>query len=330
MTTLAVEILSVVFALLPIVAALIVALVADRLGGKSLALLAAVIVWGAIGAAYSSIWTYEITLAPVEGRVSAGKLDVFTAVFMAPVVEEFWKALVLIPIVALGRMRTLADGALFGLGAGIGFAISENLMYFEHAYLYGGTGEWAATVVIRTTFTAGLHALNTALVGAALGLAYMHGRWIVGTVFYSAPALVLAMVIHLTWNALASLDELMTKGFGSLLGMALLAATGFALLALLLMALGWERRLILHELHEEAAHGLIPPDHPRAVSRWRGRRGTWAPWWTHRRAYAHALVDLALLKSRARRMQPPRWDRGWNAVDECRARVQWLLEGWRV
>jgi RsiW-degrading membrane proteinase PrsW (M82 family) len=125
--------------------------------------------------------------------------------FGAPVVEEIAKAAAL--LLLLAAVRHLVDGTLDGIiyGAlvGIGFAFTENVIYLTFAVLQGGSGGLLRAVYVRALLAGGNHAAFTATIGAALGWAAGAGGR-PGRLLVPAIGLVLAILQHVVWNAVAA------------------------------------------------------------------------------------------------------------------------------
>ncbi len=85
--------------------------------------------------------------------------------FAAPVIEELLKALILFYLITRVDFTYFVDGAIYGFGAGIGFAVLEN--YF---YLYNNPGAELSTAIGRVVSANLIHASASALIGIALGL----------------------------------------------------------------------------------------------------------------------------------------------------------------
>jgi RsiW-degrading membrane proteinase PrsW (M82 family) len=82
---------------------------------------------------------------------------------VAPIVEEILKSLILIYIVTRADFNFVVDGAIYGFGVGIGFAIVENIEYVV------GNPEIALVVAIARVFSTNLiHATGSGLIGTAL------------------------------------------------------------------------------------------------------------------------------------------------------------------
>jgi RsiW-degrading membrane proteinase PrsW (M82 family)/CRP-like cAMP-binding protein len=80
----------------------------------------------------------------------------------APVIEEILKALVLIYYIRRPSFYYFVDGAVYGFGVGIGFAVVENF-----AYLSGAPS--LSLAVTRVLSTSLMHAIASAVVGISLG-----------------------------------------------------------------------------------------------------------------------------------------------------------------
>ncbi|MBI3167171.1 MAG: PrsW family intramembrane metalloprotease [Chloroflexi bacterium] len=88
---------------------------------------------------------------------------------VAPIVEEILKAAILIYLVNRADFNYVVDGALYGFGAGIGFAIIENVEYVQ------GNIEFALVVALARVFSTNLmHATSSGLIGTSL--AYHRGE----------------------------------------------------------------------------------------------------------------------------------------------------------
>ena len=115
--------------------------------------------------------------------------------YVAPLVEETLKGMVILALIRLGRIGFLVDAAIFGFAVGTGFSILENVYYF--VFLVGqdaGIGTW----IIRGFGTAIMHGGATAIL-AVTTLNYLDHPSQRGALAL-APALCLAYAVHSLYN----------------------------------------------------------------------------------------------------------------------------------
>ena len=110
--------------------------------------------------------------------------------YVAPVIEELLKALVIIALIRAHRIGFLVDAAIFGFAVGTGFSIVENLDYLALAP-HAGLGTW----LVRGFGTAIMHGGATAIF-AVMGLAMLERRRRLGLL----PGLGIAIVLHSAFN----------------------------------------------------------------------------------------------------------------------------------
>jgi RsiW-degrading membrane proteinase PrsW (M82 family) len=81
---------------------------------------------------------------------------------VAPIVEEILKSIIVIYIVSRADFNYIVDGALYGFGAGIGFAMIENIQYVTNNV------EIALFVAVIRVFSTNLmHATGSGIIGTA-------------------------------------------------------------------------------------------------------------------------------------------------------------------
>lgn len=116
----------------------------------------------------------------------------------APIIEELLKSLILIYLVSRADFNYVVDGALYGFGVGIGFAIIENVEYVN------GNIEIALALALARVFSTNLmHATSSGLIGTALafqrGISEKRHGWLVTLAGY-----LLAMVFHALFNTMVN------------------------------------------------------------------------------------------------------------------------------
>lgn len=110
--------------------------------------------WGAAGA-YPLAVVFNGGLRGLLGDAAVISLT-------APLIEEVLKALVLVYLMRRPSFHYFVDGAVYGFGVGIGFAVVENIAYLS------GTPS-LSLAVIRVLSTSLMHAMASGVVGISLG-----------------------------------------------------------------------------------------------------------------------------------------------------------------
>ena len=125
----------------------------------------------------------------------------WTAVYVAPPVEETLKALGVLFIILARRstIHSLIDGIVYAGFSGAGFAFIENIQYFLQAS-QEGSAALTVTVILRGVFSPFLHPMATSFTGLALAFALIRIRsWLPRTIV-SLLGLTIAMYVHGLWN----------------------------------------------------------------------------------------------------------------------------------
>lgn len=246
--------------------------------------------------------------------------DAFVAVLVAPFIEELTKALG--PILLLWRRRRewsgITDGIVYcGLSA-VGFAMVENILYLGgHGYAAGADQYGPATgaqmvfalFIGRILLFGFAHPLFTSMTGVGLGIAARSGdrrvRWL-------APiaGLLLAMMLHGTWNLMPTLVQITGQNLILLYGyIGVMVPIFFGMVGLAVWLRGWEGRLTERTLPDYVRAGWLTPPEVAALGSL-GRRHS-ARRWARRvageaglkamRGYQFAATRLALLRDEMRR-----------------------------
>lgn len=325
--------LSTVCASVPMLFFLIVVWLMDRYGREPVWLVGLTFLWGAIGSIVCALvgsTVVQVILGflfglagEIGGFDTAVYLDAAGPVLIAPLVEEPSKAVFLLFVIWNRQFDNMTDGFVYGAAAGLGFGMTENFMYFSS--VSGDLVGWGETVVIRTLYSAVMHATATSIVGAMLGFARFRG--FIALFFSGSLGLVMAMSIHMLWNGLLTIDQF-TFQDGTLL-FANLAIFPFEVLAIFL----WfqvcqleESYTIYSELKIESEAGLIPETHPRILASWIQRHLTsWAPKELDHHAYVEAATSLAIRKKQVRQMGRRATDFYRDDVERLRRQITKLL-----
>lgn len=120
--------------------------------------------------------------------------------FTAPFAEEILKSLILLYLVSRADFNYVVDGALYGFGAGIGFAVIENIQYVTDDRFVNS----ALLVAILRVFSTNLmHATGSGLIGTAL--AYHRGEKVKSrSIWIVLGGYLIAIAFHLVFNNMVS------------------------------------------------------------------------------------------------------------------------------
>jgi len=128
--------------------------------------------------------------------------------FTAPVIEEILKSLILLYLVSRANFNYVVDGALYGFGAGIGFAIIENVEYVN------ANIEIALIVALLRVFSTNLmHAAGSGLIGTAL--AYYRGETIKRRgIWVVIGGYAVAIIFHAVFNTMVNAGTFLAFAIG--------------------------------------------------------------------------------------------------------------------
>ncbi|MBA2540657.1 MAG: PrsW family intramembrane metalloprotease [Deltaproteobacteria bacterium] len=278
-------------AALPVMVYLIVIYRFDRYEREPVWLVGLTFLYGAIGAIILGI------VLSVAVMMSAGNEEIsFSAGVVAPICEEISKGLIVYLLLLSRHFDNTTDGLIYGAASGLGFAMTENFLYFVQADQQGGMEAWRLTVILRSLFSALMHCAATATFGAILGRFRYRGgiqQWLLAPML----GLLLAMGMHATFNTALveaskqDTQELMYIAFG------LIPLAGITLFVVTLLSTGREHHILAAELREEARLGLIPTAHadilPFHRKRW---RKDWCDPRIDKARYIRAATTLAFRK----------------------------------
>lgn len=207
--------------------------------------------WGA--ASFMIAFVVQSTLI-ASGQFSF--LDI--SLFIAPVVEEVLKALLIVYMVYRMHIRYSVDGTAYGFAIGTGFAVCENLLYVMQTDAGG-----FQTAIARSFSVSLMHTFNIALIGAISG----------SVVFYRfrtrlnriSLVILFAIFVHAIFNQIVANAE----GFSLVLIGIFIGLTGTAAIVLVIeRSLRTERRQIESALYEKLTAGeLAASINPQAVTR---------------------------------------------------------------
>ena len=246
--------------------------------------------WGALGAVVlallGSLFFTLIASIFIKDVVQLGR---FGAIVVAPIVEEITKGLFLLITIANKKFDNITDGIVYGGAIGLGFGMTENFLYFV---TYGeSAANWIMLVIVRSLFSAVMHCVSTATLGAFLGLAKFKPAS--KKILYAFIGLMIAMLIHSIWNFSLSYENIAPIGFLFMFVSIIIFLSTFSI------SLRGERRTIFNELKEESEIGIIPESHLIILSSPHRERKGWLDERT-RKTYIKAATTLAFRKVQLR------------------------------
>lgn len=284
----------------------------DRFEPEPWWLLFAALIWGALfatlGGGITSGVVGNVIAAITEQSSQSEKMNAVGATVLAPVFEEASKGLgvaLIAGISALG-LRELdgpLDGAIYGGVVGLGFTLTEDILYVASAYASGGFAAFGMLWFLRTVLLGLSHCTFTACTGLGFGIAAESKNRFVKI---SAPffGYVFAVSLHAFHNGMPT--------FFSQPGAVLMILVSLVINVLFFILLGAlvarDRQIVLRELSGEIGQ-LIHPEELQAITTYFSigmrnlgilfSRGL-TPFFDRRRKQL-ALVELAFLKNRRRR-----------------------------
>jgi RsiW-degrading membrane proteinase PrsW (M82 family) len=224
--------------------------------------------WGAVGAVFFSLIIELISGALLITTVGEDAGTILTLGVGAPIIEETCKGLALLGLLFFYRdeLDNVLDGLVYGALIGLGFAMTENMLYFGAAYIEDGLSAFGVLFIVRAVIDGFGHALYTGTFGAAIG--WSRTRYRQGKMRIVVPVIgwCLAVFQHFLWNTglivLASIEGEDV----SALKVALIEAPLFiipALVVLFLIARVSSRReleILQTQLSSEVASGVLTPE----------------------------------------------------------------------
>lgn len=213
------------------------------------------------------------------------ELNQFNSVVVAPVVEEITKGFFLLIIISNRKFDNITDGIVYGGAIGLGFGMTENFLYFIS--FAESVQSWIMLVIIRSLFSAVMHCVSTATLGAFLGYAKFKPK--LQKVFYGLLGLLIAILIHSTWNFTLNYKSIAPLGFLFLFISIIIFIAAFSI------SVRSERKIIYNELKEEVDRGLIPELHLNILSSPSREKKGWLDE-RIRKVYINSATTLAFRK----------------------------------
>ncbi|MEH1165623.1 PrsW family intramembrane metalloprotease [Micromonospora sp. CPCC 205539] len=284
----------------------------DRYEPEPLKYLIFCFAWGAFVSTAAALTVNEFA---ADRFADWGLPSALTGVLVAPFIEELTKALgpILLLVFRRREWSGITDGLVYcGLSA-VGFAMVENILYLGgYGYAAGadrygpatGTQQVIAIFIVRILLFGFAHPLFTSMTGVGLGIAARTADRRV-RVFAPVAGLLLAMMLHGTWNLLPTLTQATGQAVIMLYGfLGVMVPIFFGTVGLAVWLRAWEGRLTERTLPDYVRAGWLSPPEVAALSSL-GRRHA-ARSWARRvagdagvkamRGYQFAATRLALLR----------------------------------
>ncbi len=295
---------SLVYAIVPVVFYLWIILAIDRYDREPMSLVLANFGWGVLCAA-------ALLLLNVFTNTLEDKL------IRAPVIEEILKAAFLVYTARKKAFDNITDGVVYGMAIGLGFGMAENFVWFWNS---STVASWAVRILERTLFTVIMHAMSTGIVGAMFGFtkfgnAYL--RWPMRIAGLAA-----AIGAHAYWNYAVMNYEKAGVPIDTVYIVLSLVVIFLVLQASLLA----ENRILQAELAAESASGLIPATHLQYLPFSTKRKAMgWLPPSIDRKHYIELTTRLAFRKYQSKHCDKRERSAYQIEVDELREAIARIL-----
>ncbi len=238
----------------------------DRFEAEPWYMMLGAFLWGAVVATFFSLIANTFWGVAVFAAWGETAYQVLVPIFVAPPVEETMKgaALVVLLLAFRHELDGILDGIIYGALVGLGFAMTENVLYFSGFLQEMGVGGLVLGFLLRAGLGGFAHAIFTACTGAGVAIArtrYGRGgvRWLLPFI-----GLGLAILLHAFWNTMAVAGT----ELGPIMALLSLVAIFFVVivpgvLTVILVAIHqWDRQLgILRvQLADEVTRGTLSAD----------------------------------------------------------------------
>ena len=296
-----------VTATIPVPIYIVLVLWIDRYEAEPLWMLGTAFFWGAFIATFLAFLlnTASGTIIALLTNAQAG--EAFASVISAPIVEETGKALILFIFFFWRKdeFDGVVDGIVYASLAALGFAMSENILYYGKAAATGGGEALTATFILRGFFAPFSHPLFTSLTGIGLGLARQSTN-IAIKVITPIIGLLMAILMHSLWNASAVFGG---GGVFLIIYILVMVPAFFIMLIVISLALRREGQVVREFLVMDFERGFFTPEEYKQLCSIAGRMGssfnaltqTGVKGWRARMRFNQLASELAFHRSRVSR-----------------------------
>lgn len=294
-------VLGFIAATIPVPLYIVLVLWIDRYEAEPLWMLATAFFWGALIAAFFAFLLNTTSQEIISAVANANAGEAFAAVVSAPIVEEISKAAIIFIFFFWKKdeFDGVVDGIVYASMAALGFAMTENILYYGKA---AAAGAFAPTLIIRGFFAPFSHPLFTSLTGIGLGLARQSNNVAV-KLLTPLVGLLMAIAMHSIWNGSAVFG-----GSGIFVLTYILVMIPAFLITLVVIALSLRRegQVVRQFLVSDLERGLITQDEYRQLGSIAGRMSSsfnafsnsGLKGWRARRRLNQLASELAFHRSR--------------------------------
>jgi protease PrsW len=264
-------VIGLICATLPVPIYVMLLLWIDRYESEPLWMLATAFFWGALVAVFIAIILNTINGVIVAIATHSDEIgENFGAVISAPIVEESAKAFILFVLFLWKKdeFDGIVDGIVYAGMVGLGFAMTENVLYYGRAMQHGLRG-LTVIFIIRGMAAPFSHPLFTSMTGIGLGWARQSNNGFVKIVM---PVLgfMFAILLHATWNGTATYGG--EAGFFAAYFL-IMGPAFIVTLMVIYFSLGREGRIVRQFLYPDYQNGFFEPQEYEKLCSVRGRMG---------------------------------------------------------
>lgn len=295
-----------VTATIPVPLYIVLVLWIDRYEAEPLWMLTTAFFWGALIATFFAFLLNTTSQGIVGALTNANAGEAFAAVISAPIVEETGKAFILFIFFFWKKdeFDGVIDGIVYASMAALGFAMTENILYYGKAAGDGG-GALTLTLIVRGFFAPFSHPLFTSLTGIGLGLARQSTN-IAIKILTPIVGLLMAIFMHSIWNGSAVFGG---SGIFVLTYLIVMVPAFLILLIVIAFSLRREGQVVRQFLVVDLERGMLTQEEYQQVGSIFGRMGSsfnafsrsGVKGWRARKRFNQLASELAFLRNRVSR-----------------------------
>jgi RsiW-degrading membrane proteinase PrsW (M82 family) len=293
-------------ATIPVPLYIVLVLWIDRYESEPLWMLATAFGWGALIATFFAFLLNTTSQGVVGALTNAKAGEAFAAVVSAPIVEETGKAIILFIFFFWKKdeFDGVIDGIVYASMSALGFAMTENILYYGKAAMGGGEA-LTLTLIIRGFFAPFSHPLFTSLTGIGLGLARQSNNLAIKLLTPIAGFL-MAIFMHSIWNGSAVFGG---GGVFVLTYIIIMVPAFLIMLIIISFALRREGQVVRQFLVVDLERGFITQEEYKQLGSIIGRMGSsfnafsrsGLKGWRARRRFNQLASELAFHRNRCSR-----------------------------